>query len=141
MKRFTTITVMALAMITASGVKASDQVPYIAMPTGLGNAVDVKGGRHAAVESMRDAVFAPKLPAAWVDHGRGPGMYRLQIDQQTGRVANVIVLNSMGYERTDAAIIGAFKLWRFRPNIWRQIDVPTVVKMRWVAVSEPMGYF
>ena len=68
-------------------------------------------------------------------------MYRLQIDQQTGRVANVIVLKSMGYERTDAAITGAFKFWRFRPNTWRQIDVPTVVKMRWVAVSEPMGYF
>jgi hypothetical protein len=47
----------------------------------------------------------------------------------------------MGYERTDAAIIGAFKLWRFRPNTWRQIDVPTVVKIRWVTVSEPMGYF
>ena len=41
----TLITMTAIAL-TAFTVRASEEIPYIAMPIGIGYAVDVKGARH-----------------------------------------------------------------------------------------------
>ncbi|PYL33068.1 MAG: hypothetical protein DMF38_12975 [Verrucomicrobia bacterium] len=54
----TLITMTAIAL-TAFTVRASEEIPYIAMPIGIGYAVDVKGARHPNAFCLHDAVRAP----------------------------------------------------------------------------------
>jgi hypothetical protein len=56
MKTLTTTIAITFIAFTA---RASEQVPYIAMPVGIGYAVDSKGVRHPNALRVRDAEFAP----------------------------------------------------------------------------------
>jgi hypothetical protein len=54
-----TVTTMIAIVFIAFTTRASEPVPYIAMPVGTGYALDAKGIRHPNALCLRDAVFAP----------------------------------------------------------------------------------
>jgi TonB family protein len=121
-------------------------VPYIAMPVGIGYALDAKGNRSPNALCVRDAVFAPhpQYPdqlrsnigdsAAWTRY-KGDGLYRLNIDLNTGRVSQVTIVKSTGSKILDATSSDAFKRWVFRPGKWKEITIPTAVHKKWVGMT------
>jgi TonB family protein len=126
--------------------RASDPIPYIAMPVGIGYAKDANGVRHPNAFCLRDAIFTPR-PAypfqlesnigdsvAWTGYIEGNGLYRLHIDLNTGRVSQVTIVKSTGSEMLDAASTGAFSTWIFRPGKWKAVIIPTTVRKKWVGI-------
>src|ERR1700747_2295487 len=109
--------------------RATDMVPYIAMPAGSGYAIDAKGNRCPNPLCVHDAVFAPhpQYPdqlrsnigdsAAWTRY-KGDGLYRLDIDLKTGRVSQVTIIKSAGSKVLDTASTSTFKRWVFKPGKW-----------------------
>ncbi|HJT81455.1 MAG TPA: TonB family protein [Chthoniobacterales bacterium] len=54
----------------------------------------------------------------------GIGMFRLEIDVETGKVRRVTVIKSTKYNRLDEAAKNALVGWRFRPNTWKELSLP-----------------
>ena len=46
------------------------------------------------------------------------------IDFQTGKVTEVVILQSTGSDALDREAIFALRRWRFRPGKARQVDLP-----------------
>jgi len=142
MKMLTTMIAITLTAFTA---KASEEVPYIALPVGIGHALDAKGARHPNAFCMRDAVFVPHPqypyqswsgdPLTWTRNLRGSGMYRLDLDLSTGRVSKITIIKSTGSSILDAASTKAFRLWVFKPGKWKEITIPTTVRTKWVGMT------
>lgn len=143
MKR--TIIVVAFALV-AFTVRATELIPYLAMPVGIGYAVDAKGARHSNAVCLHDAVFAPPLrypyelrsttigdSAAWARY-KGDALYRVEIDINTGHVNQVVTLKSTGQVLLDKANAKALKRWIFTPGKWREITIPIVVRTKAVGV-------
>src|SRR5437773_88274 len=57
---------------------------------------------------------------------RAQGVYRLVINQKTGVVDEVQILNRTGVKTLDAGAVMAFFQWKFRPGTLKQLDVPVV---------------
>ena len=57
---------------------------------------------------------------------RAQGVYRLVINQKTGIVDEVGILNRTGVKTFDASSVMAFFQWKFRPGTLKQLDVPVV---------------
>ena len=142
MKILTTVIAITLIALMAG---ASEPVPYIAMPVGIGYATDAKGVRQPNSVCMRDAVFAPhprypygaplaRDPAVWTRDLKGDGLYRLNVDLNTGRVSKITIIKSTGSTKLDAASTSAFRRWVFRPGKWKEIVIPTTVKTTWVGM-------
>jgi TonB family protein len=151
MKTLITVIVIALTAFTA---RASEEIPYIAMPVGIGYAVDAKGVRHPNAFCLRDAVLAPHPkypyhskswesrssdPGSWTRNIQGNGLYRIDIDLNTGHVSRVTIIKSAGSKILDAASTDTFKRWVFRPGKWREITVPITVRTKWVGVINRAG--
>ena len=142
MKILTTVIAITL---TAFAAKASEEIPFITMPVGIGYAIDAKGARHPNAFCMRDAVFVPHPqypyqswsgdPRTWTRDLRGNGLYRLDLDLSTGRVSKITIIKSIGSSILDAAGTKAFRLWVFRPGKWKEITVPTAVRTKWVGMT------
>jgi TonB family protein len=130
--------------------RASEEIPYIAMPVGIGYATDVKGARHPNAFCLRDVVFAPHPqypyhskswesrssdPGTWTRDINGNGLYRLDLNLNTGRVSQVTIIKSTGSKILDAASTDAFKRWVFRPGKWKEITIPTAVRKKWVGMT------
>ena len=49
---------------------------------------------------------------------------RMEIDVATGSVRRVTVVKSTGYNRLDEVAKHALVQWRFRPNSWKEVDLP-----------------
>jgi hypothetical protein len=142
----TLITMVAITL-TAFTARASEMVPYFAMPVGIGYAIDAKGVRHPNALCLRDAVFAPhpQYPdrplrsslgdsAAWTRYPQGNGLYRLDIDQRTGHVSRITIIKSTGSAVLDTASTDTFKVWVFRPGKWKEVTIPTTVRKAWVGL-------
>lgn len=140
-----TLTTMIAITLIAFTTRASEPVPYIAMPVGIGYAIDAKGVRHSNALCLRDAVFAPhprypygaplsRDPVTWTRDIQGDGLYRLDVDLNTGRVSQVTILKSTGSAELDTASTSAFKRWVFRPVTWREIIMPTTVRKKWIGM-------
>jgi TonB family protein len=135
-----TLMTMIVITLTAFTARASDLKAYIAMPVGVGYAIDAKGLRHPNAFCVRDAVFAP-FPGYIGDYAvvtryiQGDGLYRLNIDVNTGRVRQVTIIKSTGLARLDTASTSAFKQWVFKPGKWTEITIPTTVRKKWVAMT------
>ena len=52
------------------------------------------------------------------------GLFRLDIDEATGRVKEVRVLKSTGHKILDDAGIKAFRQWRFKPHTIDKVKIP-----------------
>jgi TonB family protein len=59
----------------------------------------------------------------------GSGLLRLTLDLKTGTVTNVHILQSTGFAALDQSAIDAFRLWRWKPGKWKEVDVPITFTM------------
>jgi hypothetical protein len=140
MKVLMTMIAVTLSAFTA---RASEPVPYIAMPIDKGYAVDAQGKRQPNVLCKRDIIWArgPRYPfsppsndpASWPRNLWGDGLYRLYIDLKTGRVTQIGIIKSAG-STLDGASIRAFSRWVFTPGKWSAMIIPTTVRIIWVPV-------
>jgi TonB family protein len=150
MKKIALLGTIVLACAFPFTARASDCIPYIAMPMGIGYAIDAKGNHQPNALCVHDAVFAPhpQYPnqlrsnigdsAAWSRY-KGDGVYRLDIDLNTGRVSRVTIIKSAGSKILDATSTDTFKRWVFRPNKWKEITIPITVRTKWVGVVNKTG--
>jgi hypothetical protein len=141
MKTLTTTIAITFVVFTA---RASEPVPYIAMPIDKGYAIDAHGKRQPNALCARDVIWAcgPRYPfrapssdpASWPRNLRGDGLYRLDIDLKTGRVSRVTVIKSAGSAILDRASTWPFGRWIFTPGKWSAMIIPTTVRITWVPV-------
>ena len=141
MKTLTTMIAITLIAFTA---RASEPVPYIAMPIDNGYAIDAHGKRQPNALCARDVIWAcaPRYPlrarssdpTSWSRNSRGDGLYRLDIDLKTGRVSRTTIIKSTGSAMLDRASTGAFSRWVFTPGKWSAMIIPTAVRVTWVPV-------
>lgn len=71
----------------------------------------------ASAAKMVEAEFAPqpKYPVwAGLRGAQGRGMFVLRIEIKSGRVRDVVVVQSTGHKDLDAAAVVALKQWRFK---------------------------
>jgi TonB family protein len=145
----TPLTTIAITLIAFTA-RATDMVPYMAMPVGIGYAIDAKGNCSPNALCVRDAVFAPhpQYPyqlrsnigdfSAWTRY-KGDGLYRLDIDLNTGRVGQVTIIKSTGSKILDTANTSTFKLWAFKPGKWKEITISITVRTKPVGVINKAG--
>ncbi|PYK23761.1 MAG: hypothetical protein DME59_16045 [Verrucomicrobia bacterium] len=139
----TMATTIAITFI-AFAPRASEAVPYIAMPIDNGYAIDAHGKRQPNGLCARDVIWAcaPRYPlrahssdpANWSRNHRGDGLYRLDIDLKTGRVSRIRIVKSSGSAVLDRASTWAFSRWVFTPGKWSAMIIPTTVRVTWVPV-------
>lgn len=139
----TLTTVIAITLI-ASTARASEPMPYIAMPIDNGYAIDAHGKRQPNALCACDVIWAcpPRYPfrapssepASWLRNLRGDGLYRLDIDLKTDRVSRVTTIKSAGSATLDRVSTGAFSRWVFTPGKWSAMIIPTTVRITWVPV-------
>ena len=140
MKILTTMIGITLIAVT---VRASDPVPYIAMPIDKGYAIDAHGKRQANALCAHDIIWArgPRYPstppssdpASWPRNLWGDGLYQLDINLKTGRVHQIRIIKSAG-STLDRASVAAFSRWVFTPGKWSAMIIPTTVRIIWVPV-------
>src|SRR2546423_1014323 len=140
MKILTTMIGITLIAVTA---RASDPVPYIAMPIDKGYAIDAHGKRQPNAVCARDVIWAcaPRYPFRTLSsdpasdaRNRRGGLYRLDIDLKTGRVSRITIIKSAGLAILDRASSWAFSRWVFTPGKWSAMIIPTTVRIIWVPV-------
>lgn len=82
-------------------------------------------GRHPVWEKDVTKQPMPKYPYAdRARHHMGRGLFRMEIDLQTGSVQKVTMIRSTGYNSLDEAATQALEKWRFRPNSWKEVTFP-----------------
>src|SRR5947209_14734612 len=99
------ISVFAITMI-AFVARASEPVPYIAIPIDNGYAIDAHGKRQPNALCARDVIWAcaPRYPlrarssdpTTWSRNAQGDGLFRLDINLKTGRVSQIRIIKSTG---------------------------------------------
>ena len=134
---------MAIALVAFTA-RASEPVPYIAMPINNGYAIDAQGKRQPSALCARDVIWAcaPRYPlrarssdpTTWSRNAKGDGLFRLDINLKTGRVRQLRIIKSTGSATLDRASIAAFSRWVFTPGKWSAMIVPTTVRVIWVPV-------
>jgi TonB family protein len=73
----------------------------------------------------------PDYPAEYrAQHIEGTGLFRITLDVKTGSVTNVTVLKSTGSPGLDACAGRAIRQWHWRPQRWREVDMPVTFTMR-----------
>jgi len=130
--------------LVACTARASEPVPYIAMPIDNGYAIDAHGKRQPNALCARDVIWAcaPRYPlrarssdpTTWSRNAKGDGLFRLDINLKTGRVSQIRIIKSTGSAILDRASTGAFSRWVFMPGKWSAMIIPTTVRVTWVPV-------
>ncbi|MBA2743423.1 MAG: TonB family protein [Chthoniobacterales bacterium] len=103
------------------------------------NAVDAKGLRHIGDRYPRKhppwldeqtRSIAPIYPYRDRAHrNEGVGWLQLALDLKTGAVRSVAVMKSTGFASLDKAAIIALRQWRWRPDRWKQIELPVTFRI------------
>jgi TonB family protein len=107
---------------------------YVSDTRPEGSAVDSHGVRRRTRDYGRSIppwlndrvrAFAPDYPFAdQVQRREGTGLFRLNLDLQTGSVTKVVLLRSTGFPTLDHCAISAIQEWRWRPGMWKEIEIP-----------------
>jgi TonB family protein len=88
---------------------------------------------HAQTESPAaglqppKAIYTPKpvYRPEWAKQGlAGKGVVLVTIDQRTGKVTGVRMLQSTGNKQLDGAALEAYSQWRFQPGTGSQVKIP-----------------
>jgi TonB family protein len=67
----------------------------------------------------------PVYRPEWAKQGlTGKGVVLVTIDQQTGKVAGVRMLESTGNKQLDGAALETYSQWRFQPGTGSQVKIP-----------------
>jgi TonB family protein len=84
-------------------------------------------GTPATRQQPPKAIYTP-TPAyrpEWAKQGLvGKGVVLVTIDQQTGKVTGVRMLQSTGNKQLDGAALEAYSQWRFQPGTGSQVKIP-----------------
>jgi TonB family protein len=92
----------------------------------------VQAGQVAVPDKYKGIILSAPEPdhTPKITGGRyivsGRGVYRLNINQKTGTVEEVGVLNRAGNKMLDSEAVVAFMQWKFRPGTFKQLDVPVI---------------
>jgi TonB family protein len=84
----------------------------------------------AAAESVRDtdvAIFAPRPKYPYEARRKqltGSGIAELTVDLATGRVTNVVMIESTGHDVLDEETVSTFRRWRFKPGRISRVRTP-----------------
>ena len=73
------------------------------------------------------AIYTPQpvYRPEWAKQGlAGKGVVLVTIDQQTGKVSGVRMLQSTGNKQLDGAALEAYSQWRFQPGTGSQVKIP-----------------
>ena len=73
------------------------------------------------------AIYTPQpvYRPEWAKQGLvGKGVALVTIDQQTGKVSGVRMLQSTGNKQLDGAALEAYSQWRFQPGTGSQVQIP-----------------
>ena len=73
------------------------------------------------------AIYTPRpvYRPEWAKQGlAGKGVVLVTIDQQTGKVTGVRMLQSTGHKQLDGAALEAYSQWRFQPGTGSQVQIP-----------------
>jgi TonB family protein len=84
-------------------------------------------GTPPAGQQPPKAIYTPKpvYRPEWAKQGlAGKGVVLVTIDQQTGRVSGVRMLQSTGNKQLDGAALEAYSQWRFQPGTGSQVKIP-----------------
>jgi TonB family protein len=84
-------------------------------------------GTPAAGGQPPKAIYTPRpvYRPEWAKQGlAGKGVVLVTIDQQTGKVTGVRMLESTGSKQLDGAALEAYSQWRFQPGTGSQVKIP-----------------
>ena len=84
-------------------------------------------GTPPAAPQPPKAVYTPQpvYRPEWAKQGlAGKGVVLVSIDQQTGKVTGVRMLQSTGNQQLDGAALEAYSQWRFQPGTGSQVKIP-----------------
>lgn len=84
-------------------------------------------GAPPAVAQPPKAIYTPRpvYRPEWAKQGlSGKGVVLVTIDQQTGKVTGVRMLQSTGNKQLDGAALEAYSQWRFQPGTGSQVKIP-----------------
>jgi TonB family protein len=84
-------------------------------------------GTPAARQPPPKAIYTPRpvYRPEWAKQGlAGKGVALVTIDQQTGKVTGVRMLQSTGNKQLDGAALEAYSQWRFQPGTGSQVKIP-----------------
>jgi TonB family protein len=84
-------------------------------------------GSPPARQQPPTAIYTPQpvYRPEWAKQGlKGKGVVLVTIDQQTGKVSGVRMLQSTGNKQLDGAALEAYSQWRFQPNTGSQVKIP-----------------
>jgi TonB family protein len=73
------------------------------------------------------AIYTPRpvYRPEWAKQGlAGKGVALVTIDQQTGKVTGVRMVQSTGNKQLDGAALEAYSQWRFQPGTGLQVKIP-----------------
>jgi TonB family protein len=128
-----------ILFFSVSLLQGEQKEAYLNVNRVAGSAVDANGVRHMA----RDY---PGYHGAWLDdrlaaiaphyayddlrlHHEGTCWVKLTLDLKTGRVNNVVLTRSTGFNSLDQSAITAFRKWRWKPGKWKEIEISTFFTM------------
>jgi TonB family protein len=84
-------------------------------------------GISPAQQAPPKAIYTPRpvYRSEWTKQGlAGKGVVLVTIDQQTGNVSGVRMLQSTGNKQLDGAALEAYAQWRFQPGTGSQVKIP-----------------
>jgi TonB family protein len=84
-------------------------------------------GTPALKQQPPKAIYtpAPVYRPEWAKQGlAGKGVVLVTIDEQTGKVTGVRMVQSTGNEQLDGAALEAYSQWRFQPGTGSQVKIP-----------------
>ena len=90
-------------------------------------ALHAQVGAPPAVPQPPKAIYTPRpvYRPEWAKQGlSGKGVVLVTIDQQTGKVTGVRMLQSTGNKELDGAALEAYSQWRFQPGTGSQVKIP-----------------
>jgi TonB family protein len=89
--------------------------------------LDAQIGTPVAGQQPPKAIYTPRpvYRPEWAKQGlAGKGVVLVTIDQQTGKVTGVRMLQSTGNKQLDGAALEAYSQWRFQPGTGSQVKIP-----------------
>jgi TonB family protein len=103
------------------------------------SAVDINGIRHGKSEyGDRTPWTADLIKFVKPDYpiesrarrAEGTGLFRMNVDVNTGAVTKIAVIRSTGHAALDHSAMRSMRLWRWRPRQWKEIDMPVIFDLQ-----------
>ena len=91
------------------------------------SSLNAQVGGPPAGQQPPKAIYTPPpvYRPEWAKQGlAGKGVALVTIDQQTGKVSGVRMLQSTGNKQLDGAALEAYSQWRFQPGTGSQVKIP-----------------